>query len=191
MAETGGKFTTTPLFAVRLALDLIEPIAGKKVLDVGTGDGRFACEAAARGALVTALDTDVDTLWLAGQRTRRYTPAYFNGICQDALKADYEPYDALVWSLHIGEKYGEFLAHVFPGKPILTVGYAFPGAKIVKQASATEGNVAGMSLMLDYDDDMDFLDSLTVKDVRTHFNSQYSTGYRKPRTLTVYLQEFS
>lgn len=43
-------------------------LRGKRVLDVGTGDGTYAIEAAARGAVVTALDPSSDMLDAARAR---------------------------------------------------------------------------------------------------------------------------
>ncbi len=39
--------------------DLVGPVRGKSVLDVGIGDGSYAIEAAARGAVVTGVDVDL------------------------------------------------------------------------------------------------------------------------------------
>ena len=41
-----------------VVFSLIGPLHAKRVLDVGTGDGTYAIEAAARGAVVTALDLE-------------------------------------------------------------------------------------------------------------------------------------
>lgn len=53
---------------VRAVFQLAGNIAGKRVLDVGTGDGTYAIEAAKRGAKVTALDIEQDMLDAAGKR---------------------------------------------------------------------------------------------------------------------------
>ncbi|MFA5937764.1 MAG: class I SAM-dependent methyltransferase [Sinimarinibacterium sp.] len=52
----------------RLIFDLASPLAGKRVLDVGTGDGTYAIGAAARSARVTALDLDRGMLAAAKAR---------------------------------------------------------------------------------------------------------------------------
>lgn len=65
---------TTPLGAVseRLEMDLLfelaGPVRGKSVLDVGTGDGSYAREAAARGAHVAGVDADAAMLRAARDR---------------------------------------------------------------------------------------------------------------------------
>ena len=53
---------------IQNVLELAGPLAGKRVLDVGTGDGTYALEAAARGAIVTGID--LDPTMLAAARTR-------------------------------------------------------------------------------------------------------------------------
>lgn len=64
----------TPLGAIteRLELDLVfelaGPVEGKSVLDVGTGDGSYALEAASRGAAATGVDVDPEMLRAAEQR---------------------------------------------------------------------------------------------------------------------------
>ena len=46
----------------------LAPVAGKTVLDVGTGTGRAALALAARGAQVTGVDASVEMLAVAGRR---------------------------------------------------------------------------------------------------------------------------
>jgi len=54
----------------RLVFELAGPLAGKRVLDVGTGDGAYAIEAARRGADVTGVDSDPAMLGAARARAR-------------------------------------------------------------------------------------------------------------------------
>lgn len=51
-------------------LELLGPVAGKPVLDVGCGDGSFALELARRGADVTGLDSDAVMIAAARQQAR-------------------------------------------------------------------------------------------------------------------------
>ncbi|MBN8611204.1 MAG: class I SAM-dependent methyltransferase [Deltaproteobacteria bacterium] len=51
-----------------VVFDLAGPLRGKRVLDVGTGDGTYAIEAAQRGAAVTALDLEQEMLDAARAR---------------------------------------------------------------------------------------------------------------------------
>jgi len=46
----------------------LEPVAGKTILDVGTGTGRAALALAARGAHVTGVDASAEMLAVAGRR---------------------------------------------------------------------------------------------------------------------------
>lgn len=63
-----ARWRETPLGAATERVELgavmalAGPLAGRRVLDVGAGDGTYALEAAARGARVTALDVDDDML---------------------------------------------------------------------------------------------------------------------------------
>ena len=56
---------------LRLVFDLAGSLAGKRVLDVGTGDGAYAIEAAVRGAEVTAIDSSPEMLDAARSRAAR------------------------------------------------------------------------------------------------------------------------
>ena len=56
---------------LRLVFDLAGSLAGKRVLDVGTGDGAYAIEAAVRGAEVTAIDSSSVMLDAARSRAAR------------------------------------------------------------------------------------------------------------------------
>ena len=65
-ASTLGRITER--VEMDVVLGLSGQLAGKRVLDVGTGDGTYALEAAARGAFVTGID--VEPTMLAAARTR-------------------------------------------------------------------------------------------------------------------------
>lgn len=65
-ASTSGSLTER--VETKVIFDLAEPLEGKRVLDIGTGDGTYAIEAASRGAVVTALDTDPHMLAAARAR---------------------------------------------------------------------------------------------------------------------------
>ena len=51
-----------------MVLDLAGPLSGRRVLDVGCGDGTYTVAAASRGALVTAVDRSDEMLEAAQQR---------------------------------------------------------------------------------------------------------------------------
>jgi 2-polyprenyl-3-methyl-5-hydroxy-6-metoxy-1,4-benzoquinol methylase len=52
----------------RLVFEMAGPLAGKRLLDVGTGDGTYAIEAASRGATAIALDSSQAMLAAAQAR---------------------------------------------------------------------------------------------------------------------------
>lgn len=55
----------------RLVFDLAGPLEGRRVLDVGCGDGAYAVLAAARGGIVTAIDSSEDMLAAARRGAER------------------------------------------------------------------------------------------------------------------------
>lgn len=63
VAETYARWRASTLGSItervetELVFALAGELAGKRVLDVGTGDGTYAIEAASRGAVVTAVDS--------------------------------------------------------------------------------------------------------------------------------------
>jgi ubiquinone biosynthesis O-methyltransferase len=63
-----GQITDT--LEERLILDLLGPVEGLRVLDVGSGDGVLACVLARRGARVTGVDADPWMLAAARRRAR-------------------------------------------------------------------------------------------------------------------------
>lgn len=65
-ASTLGRITER--VEIGVVLGLAGQLAGKRVLDVGTGDGTYALEAAARGAIVTGID--LEPTMLAAARAR-------------------------------------------------------------------------------------------------------------------------
>ena len=54
----------------RVIVSFLSPLAGRSVLDVGTGTGRAAIALALRGAVVTAVDASVEMLAVAERRAR-------------------------------------------------------------------------------------------------------------------------
>lgn len=67
-AQTYARWRATTLGEItervetRVVFDLAGPLRGRRVLDVGTGDGTYAIEAVERGAIVTALDLKQEML---------------------------------------------------------------------------------------------------------------------------------
>lgn len=59
---------TTEELEQRVVLDLAGKLEGKRVLDVGCGDGTYSIAAAERGAIVTGIDTSVEMLEAARRR---------------------------------------------------------------------------------------------------------------------------
>lgn len=72
--QSYARWRSTPLGAiteeleVRLVFELAGPLGGRSVLDVGTGDGTYALEAAARGGHVTGVDVEPTMLQAAAER---------------------------------------------------------------------------------------------------------------------------
>ena len=76
-AETYARWRASPLGSITERVEtevifaLTGQLEGKEVLDVGTGDGTYAIEAASRGAIVTGLDPDPSMLDAARMRASR------------------------------------------------------------------------------------------------------------------------
>lgn len=76
LLERYARWRSSPLGAiterleVQLVFELAGALEGKQVLDVGTGDGTYALEAARRGAKVTGIDLDPAMLAAARVRAR-------------------------------------------------------------------------------------------------------------------------
>ncbi|MFW6066923.1 MAG: class I SAM-dependent methyltransferase [Myxococcota bacterium] len=74
LADAYARWRASALGAIterveaRVVLDLAGPLRGRRVLDVGTGDGTYAIEAARRGARATGLD--VDPAMISAARSR-------------------------------------------------------------------------------------------------------------------------
>jgi 16S rRNA (guanine1207-N2)-methyltransferase len=66
-----GIFSSAKIDAgTQLLLNSIEPLEGKKLLDVGCGYGAIGVTSAARGAFVTLLDVDARVIKIAGHNLR-------------------------------------------------------------------------------------------------------------------------
>ena len=95
-SATYKHWRETPLGALvehlelQVVFELAGPLTGKRVLDVGTGDGTYAIEAAIRGADVTALDPSVDMLEAARIRAAQ------RGVSLQLCEGDVEhlPFEA-------------------------------------------------------------------------------------------------
>ena len=81
----------------RLLFEMLGPVAGKTVLDVGCGDGALAADLVQRGAIVTALDADV-TMIAAARRRGALTSAPMELIVGqvEKLPFDNDAFDRVV-----------------------------------------------------------------------------------------------
>jgi ubiquinone/menaquinone biosynthesis C-methylase UbiE len=96
-----------------LIMSELPDMAGKRVLDVGTGSGRYAVELAARGASVTGVDFSSEMLTLAREAARQRGVA---GRCR-WIDGDF-------LSLNLGDRFDVTLAigffdYVMDPRPIL------------------------------------------------------------------------
>jgi ubiquinone/menaquinone biosynthesis C-methylase UbiE len=79
--DTYARWRATTLGSItervetRLVFDLVGSIRAKRVLDVGTGDGNYAIEAARRGAVVTAVDAELEMIEAARCRAAAHQVA--------------------------------------------------------------------------------------------------------------------
>jgi ubiquinone/menaquinone biosynthesis C-methylase UbiE len=95
LADSYARSRASPLGAIterfeeRVVFDLAGPLRGRKVLDVGTGDGTYAIEAARRDAKITAID--VDPAMLAAARSRLESAAV--SVALREARAEALPFD--------------------------------------------------------------------------------------------------
>lgn len=98
--EPGMAFGTGHHATTRMALEALaaEPLAGRKLLDVGTGSGILAIAAAMLSAKPLGVDTDPSVLPVARENARR------NGVAPEFRAGSVEvaepPYDVLVANLY-------------------------------------------------------------------------------------------
>jgi len=69
--RTSDVGATTERLERQLILNMLGNVDGRRVLDVGCGDGELACELAARGAIVTGIDSSVAMIEAAKSRAAR------------------------------------------------------------------------------------------------------------------------
>jgi len=83
------------------AIDVRMPLAGKAILDVGSGDGAFVRELSRAGARLTGLECSVAQLALCHEATRVGSEQYVSGVGQSLPFPD-DSFDATVFrsSLH-------------------------------------------------------------------------------------------
>jgi SAM-dependent methyltransferase len=65
------------------ALNLLAPLTGKRLIDVGAGPGGTALEAARRGATVTAVDASARMVERANTRAAAVGPGSVTALCMD------------------------------------------------------------------------------------------------------------
>lgn len=96
-----------------------EPLAGRTVLDVGTGRGRLALALAPRAGRVIGLDVDRDALAEARQEARRRGLGNVEFVEADAETVEYAPFapDAIVAHLCMSDRIIERAARALgPGR---------------------------------------------------------------------------
>jgi ubiquinone biosynthesis O-methyltransferase len=62
---------TTGRLESQLILELVGDVTGRRVLDVGCGDGEFAMQLAGRGAIVTGIDASAAMIEAANERAKQ------------------------------------------------------------------------------------------------------------------------
>jgi SAM-dependent methyltransferase len=104
----------------------VEPLAGRTVLDVGTGRGRLALALAPRAGRVIGLDVDGPALAAARAEARRRGLANVEFVEADAETVDYTPFapDAVVAHLCMSDRIAERAAQALgPGRPFAFVAF--------------------------------------------------------------------
>ncbi len=140
--EPGMAFGTGHHATTRMALEALaaRPLAGRRVLDVGTGSGILAIAAALLGAEVLGVDTDASVIPVARENARK------NGVAPDfrvgSVEAARPPYDVLVANLYaelhaeLAPAYARLLA---PGGRAHLTGVLAERASLVREALEAAG----------------------------------------------------
>ena len=131
-------FLSTPVFLDYLSTVVV---AGKRVLDMGTGSGTIGIFAAGRGARVTACDINPRAVALAGENARR------NGVEMEILASDLfsslrgRSFDVICFNLPFftGQPRSHFEHAFFGGRDFETIRAFATGCR---QALAPGGTVA-------------------------------------------------
>jgi SAM-dependent methyltransferase len=87
---------TTEQLEARLILELVGDVKGRKVLDIGCGDGEFALELTKRGAIVTGIDSSAAMVDAARRRaTQSDADVRFDIGMAEHLPFSAEQFDAV------------------------------------------------------------------------------------------------
>lgn len=63
-------------------LDMLQPMSGKRILDIGCGEGYLARMLASKGAIVTGIEQNTAALDLAHRRTGKVPVSFVRGNCE-------------------------------------------------------------------------------------------------------------
>ena len=108
---TGHHATTTLCLELLDELDLAGRLAGRTLADIGCGTGVLAIAAAARGAVVTAVDVDPDAVAITTDNARRNAVRLTTAVGSvDALAGDVEVVVANLITATIRELAGALVA---------------------------------------------------------------------------------
>lgn len=93
----GPPYVPTAQSTVKRMLDMADIRPGERVINLGSGDGRYLIEAAKRGASAYGYELNPLLVWLSGLLIKRHRQSgRAKVICGDFWKADLADYDVVV-----------------------------------------------------------------------------------------------
>lgn len=138
-AILGAPYVPTLSKSADDLLDMIDLKPGAKIIDLGSGDGAFALQAAKRGYHVIGYEINPILVLIARMRTRKYNKQV-KIYLRDFWRIQLPEVDAIY--VFLIERYMQKLADKFQNEvttPTLVVSHVFalPGAKPVAQNKST------------------------------------------------------
>ncbi len=133
---SGAPFASTPIEIVEEMLDLAEVDEAKTVLDVGSGDGRIVCAAAARGASAVGIEIQPYLYWLSKSRVAAKCRKKGKIIRKNFWKYSFSKFDVatLFFIPHKMDKLAKKIKkEMKPGSVVVSYDFTFPNWKFEKK----------------------------------------------------------
>lgn len=130
---SGAPYMPTSKAQIDLILQRTVPHAGRRVVDIGAGDGRIVIAFAKAGAEAVGIEHNFGLAWIARRKIQKEKLEGKASIrCTDLWKTDFSSFDiVIVFGItHIMPKLEKkLLAELKPGAKVYSVVFQFPNWK--------------------------------------------------------------